>query len=95
MPLSTLRPATTPNEDLHSLARHRPGPQVTPLTEHAHRGRPAHGTLPVLRREEASALEDGLCVGLLLGGRPGGRLVPALAGFDVAPARGIGGTTPA
>ncbi|WP_211489623.1 FAD-dependent oxidoreductase [Georgenia thermotolerans] len=49
-------------------------------------GDAAHGTLPTMGQGAATALEDGLCLGLLVGEpvRAGGRLGPALAGFDAA-----------
>lgn len=47
-------------------------------------GDAAHGTLPTMGQGAATALEDGLCVGLLVGApvAAGGRLAPALEGFD-------------
>src|SRR3712207_2371580 len=50
-------------------------------------GDAAHGTLPTMGQGAATALEDGLCVGLLVGApvATGGRLAPALGGFDAAP----------
>lgn len=49
-------------------------------------GDAAHGTLPTMGQGAATALEDGLCVGLLVGApvAAGGRLGPALDGFDAA-----------
>jgi 2-polyprenyl-6-methoxyphenol hydroxylase-like FAD-dependent oxidoreductase len=49
-------------------------------------GDAAHGMLPTMGAGAATALEDGLCVGLLVGApvAAGGRLTPALAGFDTA-----------
>ncbi|WP_425954856.1 FAD-dependent monooxygenase [Xylanimonas sp. McL0601] len=49
-------------------------------------GDAAHGTVPTMGQGAATALEDGLCVGLLVGApvAAGGRLAPALAGFDAA-----------
>ncbi len=49
-------------------------------------GDAAHGTLPTMGQGAATALEDGLCVGLLVGApvATGGRLAPALDGFDAA-----------
>lgn len=49
-------------------------------------GDAAHGTLPTMGQGAATALEDGLCVGLLVGApvSAGGRLAPALAAFDTA-----------
>jgi 2-polyprenyl-6-methoxyphenol hydroxylase-like FAD-dependent oxidoreductase len=49
-------------------------------------GDAAHGTLPTMGQGAATALEDGLCVGLLVGApvAAGGRLAPALDGFDAA-----------
>ncbi|WP_029288417.1 NAD(P)/FAD-dependent oxidoreductase [Cellulomonas sp. HZM] len=47
-------------------------------------GDAAHGTLPTMGQGAATALEDGLCVGLLVGSpvAAGGRLAPALDEFD-------------
>ncbi|WP_277050972.1 FAD-dependent oxidoreductase [Ruania albidiflava] len=49
-------------------------------------GDAAHGFLPTMGQGVATALEDGLCVGLLIGApvAAGGSLAPALAGFDQA-----------
>jgi 2-polyprenyl-6-methoxyphenol hydroxylase-like FAD-dependent oxidoreductase len=49
-------------------------------------GDAAHGTLPTMGQGAATALEDGLCVGLLVGApvAAGGSLGPALRGFDAA-----------
>ena len=49
-------------------------------------GDAAHGFLPTMGQGVATALEDGLCVGLLVGSpvAAGGLLAPALAGFDRA-----------
>ncbi|GEA79669.1 FAD-dependent monooxygenase [Cellulomonas uda] len=49
-------------------------------------GDAAHGTLPTMGQGAATALEDGPCVGLLVGApvAAGGRLAPALDGFDAA-----------
>lgn len=49
-------------------------------------GDAAHGTLPTMGQGAATALEDGLCVGLLVGSpvAAGGRLAPALVGYDAA-----------
>ena len=49
-------------------------------------GDAAHGFLPTMGQGVATALEDGLCVGLLVGApvATGGSLAPALAGFDQA-----------
>ncbi len=49
-------------------------------------GDAAHGTLPTMGQGAATALEDGLCVGLLVGApvATGGRLAPALDGFDAS-----------
>jgi len=49
-------------------------------------GDAAHGFLPTMGQGVATALEDGLCVGLLIGSpvAAGGALAPALAGFDQA-----------
>ncbi len=49
-------------------------------------GDAAHGTLPTMGQGAATALEDGLCVGLLVGAptAAGGRLAPALEAFDAA-----------
>lgn len=49
-------------------------------------GDAAHGTLPTTGQGAATALEDGVCVGLLVGApvAAGGRLAPALDGFDAA-----------
>lgn len=47
-------------------------------------GDAAHGTLPTMGQGAATALEDGLSVGLLIGApvAAGGRLAPALEGYD-------------
>jgi len=49
-------------------------------------GDAAHGMLPTMGQGAATALEDGLCVGLLVGApvAAGGRLAPALHAFDAA-----------
>ena len=49
-------------------------------------GDAAHGSVPTMGQGAATALEDGLCVGLLIGApvAAGGRLAPALDGFDAA-----------
>ncbi len=49
-------------------------------------GDAAHATLPTMGQGAATALEDGLCVGLLIGAptAAGGRLAPALDAFDAA-----------
>jgi len=77
--------ATPPEAVLRHDVRHLPAglPRYT-------RGRvvmvgdAAHGTLPTMGQGAATALEDGLCVGLLIGApvAAGGRLAPALDGFD-------------
>lgn len=49
-------------------------------------GDAAHGTLPTMGQGAATALEDGVSVGLLIGApvASGGRLTPALQAFDAA-----------
>ena len=49
-------------------------------------GDAAHGFLPTMGQGAATALEDGLCVGLLIGApvTAGGSLARALDGFDAA-----------
>ncbi len=49
-------------------------------------GDTAHGTLPTMGAGAATALEDALCVSLLIGAplAAGGRLTPALRGFGAA-----------
>lgn len=79
--------ATPPTAVLRHDVHHLPGalPRFT-TGRVVMVGDAAHGTLPTMGQGAATALEDGLCVGLLVGApvAAGGRLSPALAGFDAA-----------
>lgn len=84
-PVQRILAATEPAAVLRHDVYHLPGglPRY-----HAGRvlmiGDAAHGFLPTMGQGVATALEDGLCVGLLVGSpvAAGGRLGAALAGFD-------------
>ncbi len=86
-PVGRILASTAPEAVLRHDVHHLPGglPRYT-------RGRvvmigdAAHAFLPTMGQGVATALEDGLCVGLLVGSpvAAGGLLAPALAGFDRA-----------
>ncbi len=86
-PVQEVLAATAPDAVLRHDVHHLPGG----LPRYAAGrvvmvGDAAHGTLPTMGQGAATALEDGLCVGLLVGApvAAGGRLAPALAGYDAA-----------
>jgi len=86
-PVQEVLAATAPDAVLRHDVHHVPGgvPRYT-TGRVVLVGDAAHGTLPTMGQGAATALEDGLCVGLLVGApvAAGGRLGPALAGFDAA-----------
>lgn len=86
-PVRQVLAATPPQAVMRHDVHHLPGglPRYT-TGRVVMVGDAAHGTLPTMGQGVATALEDGLCVGLLVGApvAAGGRLVPALDGFDAA-----------
>ncbi len=86
-PVQEVLAATPPEAVLRHDVHHLPGglPRYT-TGRVVIIGDAAHGTLPTMGQGAATALEDGLCVGLLVGApvAAGGRLAPALDGFDAA-----------
>ena len=86
-PVAEVLAATPPDAVLRHDCHHIPGGSPTYTVGRVVLvGDAAHGTLPTMGQGAATALEDGLCVGLLIGSpvAAGGRLAPALAGFDAA-----------
>jgi 2-polyprenyl-6-methoxyphenol hydroxylase-like FAD-dependent oxidoreductase len=86
-PVRQVLAATAPEAVMRHDVHHLPGglPRYT-TGRVVMIGDAAHGTLPTMGQGAATAIEDGLCVGLLIGApvEAGGRLTPALAGFDAA-----------
>ncbi|WP_022917094.1 FAD-dependent oxidoreductase [Ruania albidiflava] len=81
--LARTDPAAVLRHDVHHLPGGLPGYTSGRVVMV---GDAAHGFLPTMGQGVATALEDGLCVGLLIGSpvAAGGRMAPALAGFDRA-----------
>ena len=86
-PVQQILAATEPTAVLRHDVHHLPGglPRYT-KGRVVMVGDAAHGFLPTMGQGVATALEDGLCVGLLVGHpvAAGGRLSAALEGFDRA-----------
>lgn len=86
-PVRQVLAATLPEAVMRHEVHHLPGglPRYT-IGRVVMIGDAAHGTLPTMGQGAATALEDGLCVGLLVGSpvAAGGRLAPALHAFDAA-----------
>ncbi|WP_448620706.1 FAD-dependent monooxygenase [Geodermatophilus sp. URMC 65] len=86
-PAQEVMAATPPEAVMRHDVHHLPGGLTRYTTGRVVMiGDAAHGTLPTMGQGAATALEDGLCVGLLVGApvAAGGRLGPALDGFDAA-----------
>lgn len=84
-PVQDVLAATSPEAVLRHDVHHLPGGAPRYASGRVVLvGDAAHGTLPTMGQGAATALEDGLCVGLLVGSpvAAGGRLAPALAGYD-------------
>jgi 2-polyprenyl-6-methoxyphenol hydroxylase-like FAD-dependent oxidoreductase len=86
-PVQEVMAATPPEAVMRHDVHHLPGGLTRYTTGRVVMiGDAAHGTLPTMGQGAATALEDGVCVGLLVGApvAAGGGLAPALEGFDAA-----------